>query len=100
MEAEVGSHVLEQTLKKEILEEVGVVVADDMEFIFNDGFVRVDGTHVISCTFLCKWVSGEARALEDTEKVEWFTIEQLKNFPDAPDFLKRLVNALAKHLNV
>jgi len=98
VEGEVGPRVLEQTLKKEILEEVGVEVAEGMQFVYNDAFTRVDGTHVVAITFLCDYLSGEARALEDTEKVQWFTLEELKNFPNAKDFLKRIIAALVKYL--
>jgi 8-oxo-dGTP diphosphatase len=98
VENEVGVQVLEQTLKKEILEEIGIMVSDKMQFLYNDAFVRVDGAHVVSLTFLCDYESGEAQALEDTEKVQWFTLEELKNFVNPPGYLKRAIEKLIEEL--
>jgi 8-oxo-dGTP diphosphatase len=97
-EAGVEEFILQRTLKREILEEVGLVVGDRIELVYNDSFTRVDGSHVVALTFLCDWVSGEAMPLEDTEKVKWFTLEELKNFPDAENFLKRMIEALVEYI--
>ena len=93
-----AERILEQTLKKEILEETGVIVSDAMQFVYNDAFTRVDGSTVVAITFLCQWQSGEARALEDTEQIQWFTLEALENFSDAKPFLKRQITELVKFL--
>jgi 8-oxo-dGTP diphosphatase len=95
---EVEEYILQNTLRREIEEEVGVVVSNDMEFVYNDSFVRVDGSHVVAVTFLCNYESGEARALEDTEAVEWFSLEELQNFEHALPYLKRQIVALSAHL--
>jgi 8-oxo-dGTP diphosphatase len=96
-EAEIEEWPLQKTLKKEIKEEVGVVVSDTMELVYNDAFTRVDGAHVVAITFLCDYVSGEAQPLEDTEKVKWFTLDELENYEEAKGFLKRQIQALVKH---
>ena len=92
--------VLEKTLQKEITEEVGVSIQGKMQFVYNDSFTRVDGSHVVAITFLCDWESGEAQALEDTEQVKWFSLDELKNFTDAKPFLLRQIKELLAYLQV
>jgi 8-oxo-dGTP diphosphatase len=90
--------ILQKTLKKEILEEVGVEIEDYAELIFNNSFVRVDGAHVVSMTFLCRYKSGEAMPLDETAEVRWMTLEELKNFADVESFLKIEIDRLSQRL--
>jgi ADP-ribose pyrophosphatase YjhB (NUDIX family) len=93
------SYILQKTLVKEIKEEVGIDVTDDIELVYNNSFVRVDGAHVVMLTFLCHYKSGEAKPIEDTSKIKWFSIEELKNFKEAEDFLKIEIKELLNYLN-
>jgi 8-oxo-dGTP diphosphatase len=90
--------ILENTLKEEVREEVGIEIDDRMELIYNNSFRRVDGAHVVGLTFLCKLQSGDARALEDTVAVQWLTVEELKKFKDTQDFLKNEIKELVRYL--
>lgn len=92
------TYVVEKTLKKEIKEEVGLDITDDIELIYNNTFQRVDGAHVVNLTFLCHALSDAAQSLEDTTQVQWMTPEELKNFPDAEDFLRIEIDALSAFL--
>lgn len=99
IEQEVADSILEKTLKKEIKEEVNVEVKDEMELLYNNGFIKTsDGSHVINLTFLCHWKAGEAKPLEDTTKIKWFTLEELLNFKNPPDFLVKEIEHLVAHL--
>ncbi len=93
-----GLGVVEQTLKKEILEEVGVSIKDNVKYISSDAFTRVDGKHVVSLCFLCEWKEGEAKALQETETVKWFSLQELRDFKEAKPFLKNLISALETFL--
>ncbi|SRR3990172_9833014 len=92
VDLEEGRGILESTLKREVMEEVGIEIEDEVILIENDGFTRVSGHHVVGLTFLCKWKSGKAKPLEDQEEVRWFTKEELKNFSELPDYFKPRVN--------
>lgn len=95
---EVGRGVIEQSLKKEVMEEVGLEIEDHVEFIYDDAFIRVSGHHVIMMTFLCFYKSGEAKPLEDQEEVRWLTISELKSIKDElPDYTWKRVEALMEH---
>lgn len=96
VEDEKTAHVVENTLKKEIKEEVGLDITDDIELIYNNTFQRVDGAHVVNLTFLCHALSDAAQSLEDTAQVQWLTPEELKNFPNAEDFLRIEIEELLK----
>lgn len=91
-------NILQKTLKKEIKEEVGVEVTDNIELIYNNSFIRADGAHVVMLTFLCHYRSGEAKPLEDTTEIKWFTIEELRRLTGIENFFKIEINELEKHL--
>lgn len=93
-----SKYILEGTLKKEVEEEVGIQIKDEMELIVNGGFVRVSGHHVVILTFLCKWKSGRAKPLEDQEEVRWVTLTELKKMTDLPDYTRDRVGFLEDYL--
>ncbi|HOI59895.1 MAG TPA: NUDIX domain-containing protein [Candidatus Pacearchaeota archaeon] len=76
-------NILEKTLKREVREEVGIIIDDNVKLILNNTFIRTGGQHVIALTFLCYWVSGIAEPCEDTEDVAWIAEEDLESY----DFL-------------
>jgi len=90
--------ILQKTLKKEIEEEVGVEIDDDIDLVYNNSFERVDGAHVISLTFLCHYKVGEAKPLEDTAQIKWLSVEELKNFSEVEDFFRIEIKELLKYL--
>jgi ADP-ribose pyrophosphatase YjhB (NUDIX family) len=100
LDLEVGKGIIESALKREIMEEVGIEIDDHVKFIYNDGFVRVSGHHVIMMTFLCFYKSGEARPLEDQEEVKWLTLNELKKMKnEIPDYTWLRIEALIKYLS-
>jgi 8-oxo-dGTP pyrophosphatase MutT (NUDIX family) len=52
-------NVLEETLRREIREETGVEVADEMVYVESHSFVA-EGDPVVDVVFLCRYQSGEA----------------------------------------
>ncbi|MEI6462311.1 MAG: NUDIX domain-containing protein [bacterium] len=93
-----GPEVIENTLKRELVEEVGVEIKDQISYIYSSSFVRSSGHSVINLCFLCDWKNGEAKPLEDHEEVRWFTLEELVNFSELPKYLKGNVENLSKFL--
>lgn len=87
-------NILQETLKREVLEEVGVEITDEIDLVYNNTFNRSDGASVVGLTFLCHWKSGEAEPLEDTSEVKWFTLEELLEMEDVEEFLRREIQAL------
>ena len=91
------SDIMEETLKAEIREEVGLEV-EPRALIYTNAFTRVDDATVVNATFLCRYTSGEARPLEDTEAVRWYTLQELMALPDVVDFLRREIEALQNYV--
>ncbi len=68
--------IIEKTLKREIEEETGVVVSDDMDYL--GSMSCTFGEHqVLTIFFLTKRVSGEPEPLEETQNAGWFTWEEI-----------------------
>lgn len=78
-------NVIEETLKKEVMEETGVEIEDHAELLTNNTFIRSTGQHVVALIFLCHWKSGEAKSLEDTIDIRWISEEELKDMQFAPN---------------
>jgi ADP-ribose pyrophosphatase YjhB (NUDIX family) len=97
VEADLGNEIIENNLKKEISEEVGLEINDRVVYLGSEGFIRVSGHHVVGLTFLCRWRSGVAKPLEDQEEIKWLTINELKKLK-LPDYLKSRIKLLEDYL--
>lgn len=78
-------HIIEKTLAKEVEEEVGIKILENVELLTNNTFIRSDGTHVVALMFLCHYESGEAKPLEDTLDVRWIAENELLNYEFPPN---------------
>ena len=74
--------VLEDTLRREVLEETGVSVGE-MVYLHSSRFTMDRGTPVVDVAFLCQYQSGEAYAADPDEVagVEWLTAEEIEAHP-------------------
>jgi 8-oxo-dGTP diphosphatase len=90
-------NIIEETLKKEIMEETGVEIKDDAQLLTNNTFIRSTGQHVVALVFLCHWKSGESKSLEDTIDTKWITEDELKTLEKEVDEIsKESRNRIAK----
>lgn len=76
--------IIENTLKREVDEETGVKIGNEVHLITNNTFIRSTGDHVVALVFACKYKSGKARPLEDTIDCKWIEISELEKFDFAP----------------
>jgi 8-oxo-dGTP pyrophosphatase MutT (NUDIX family) len=74
---------LESTLRREIREEVGVEIGDQVTYVDSRRFDTDDGMQALNVTFLCRYRSGTPSADPgEVESVRWMTPEQiLRNAP-------------------
>jgi len=87
--------VLLKNIKKEILEEVGVEIFDDIVLVHDNTFTRSNGDDVLALVFVCKCKSGEAKPLEDTVDVKWIGKEEIGNYefpPNVKDYILKGFN--------
>lgn len=80
LEVESWYNVLEENLKKEILEEAWIQVTE-IKFLWNY-YMNQEHRKCLYITFICKRLSWEAKALDDTEDVKRLTLDELKNFKE------------------
>jgi 8-oxo-dGTP pyrophosphatase MutT (NUDIX family) len=73
-------NVLERALRREILEEVGIEI-EHIAYITSLARVHEDGAPSLVISCVADYVSGEVKLQEDeTDKAEWVTLEQAKEY--------------------
>lgn len=81
VEMELGRDIIENTLKREVMEEVGVEI-ENFRLLSNHSFIRSSGHHVVVLSFLVDYKSGEAKPLDDHADVKWVTLDEMENLLD------------------
>ncbi|MCJ8014320.1 NUDIX domain-containing protein [Paenibacillus sp. KQZ6P-2] len=78
--------ILERTVRREILEEVGVETDENMHYVYCSSFVTEKGCPVINVVFICPYAQGQPylKSPEEVAAVYWMTTEELVNHPKAP----------------
>ena len=91
--------ILERTLQREILEEVGIEVTVG-GYVNSSSFVTASGVNVIDIVFLCQHKSGEpyAKSIEEVDDVIWLTTSEVLSRIDLPYYLKENVKLSDKLL--
>lgn len=82
VELELETDIVENTLRREVKEEVGVEV-DNFVFFKSKAFIRSSGHHVVSLSFTADYVSGEPEPLEDQDEVKWVPVSEMGNYFDS-----------------
>jgi 8-oxo-dGTP pyrophosphatase MutT (NUDIX family) len=87
--AEGGDDILEETLRREIAEEVGLEVEDEMVYLRSSAFLA-EGDPVVDVVFFCRWKSGTALAadLAEVAAVHWLTAEEAVAHPETPPWTR------------
>jgi 8-oxo-dGTP diphosphatase len=95
-----STDILERTLKREILEEVGVEVTN-LRYVNSSSFVTDKGVHVVDIVFLCEYQSGVAYAKspEEVADVVWLQTSQILEDPTLPPYLKENIKQAELLLN-
>lgn len=88
-----SSDILERTVKREILEEVGVNIKDRLTYVHSTSFVTDSGENVVDIVFLCEYDSGEAfpKSPDEVEEVLWLTTKEVLNHPNSPIYFKKSI---------
>lgn len=88
--------ILQKTVKREVLEETGVEIDDEMEMVVNNSFIRTGGQAVIAVVFRCRYRSGEAQALEDTIACKWVSVDEVREMEFPPNVKGYILDGLIK----
>ncbi len=84
-----GDDVVEETLRREILEETGVTVGETA-YIRSNRFTLDTGEPVVDIAFLCQFQSGEAHIADPDEVAEvlWLTAQEIDSHPKSPPWTR------------
>jgi 8-oxo-dGTP diphosphatase/A/G-specific adenine glycosylase len=90
-----GNETVQECIKREILEEIGIDIAVDSHLI------TIDHTYshfrVNLQVYNCRYLSGEARAIE-CEEIRWVTIHELDHYT-FPAANQEIIRALKDMVN-
>jgi NAD+ diphosphatase len=83
---------LEQCVRREVAEEVGVEVGEPRYFASQPW----PFPHSLMIAFVCDWLSGEIRPQEaEIEAANWFNVFQLPKLPSKISVARHLIDAVA-----
>ena len=71
---------LQKTAKREVFEETGVEIEDEMRLLINNTFRHdEDDLLVLAVVFMCRYKAGDAKPMEDTIDVRWITEDEIES---------------------
>lgn len=87
------ANVLEETLKREIMEEVGIQVSNEMHYLESKSFISDKGQVVIDIVYLCKYETGEAKckSIHEVSEIYWMSSSDILENKSAPIWLKESI---------
>ncbi|EDL66263.1 NUDIX hydrolase [Bacillus sp. SG-1] len=93
--------ILERTLKRELLEEVGITIKPEMSHVNNTSFLLGDGSQVLNIVLLCEIDEGEPfpKAKDEVDDIYWMTTKEVLTHPRSPEWLKQSILRAETHLN-
>lgn len=93
-----SNNILEETLIREIREEVGVEIYNDIEYVESKSFIADDNEPVIDIVFLCRYKKGVPRIkdLNEVSRILWMTAEEILNHPKTPAWIKQSIERTEK----
>lgn len=91
---------LENSLKREVLEEVGLET-DNFNYLINLTFIRPDNIPVITFSFYCDWKSGDVKLNDENIDHKWIIADEAKNCDLIPGIDDEIieVDKILKHNN-
>ena len=87
------SDVLERTARREVLEETGVGISGNLQYIRSETFVITGGQPAVDVLFLGDYESGEPTIADAAEvaDIRWMTAEEILIHPRTPPWLRESV---------
>ena len=88
--------ILETTVRREVLEETGITVSSELEYVRSVSFSMNDGTPVVDVLFTGEYVGGDPKITDPGEVAEilWMTTEEILANDEARPWLKDAIKLL------
>lgn len=97
---EINNHdILRSAAKREVFEEVGLTLQKPLSYITTCYFATNTGIPIIHSIFYCKLTGSLPTVVPCPQEVPawfWMTQEEINRAENAPDYLKRHIEAITK----
>ncbi len=90
------SDILETTVCREVLEETGITVSSELEYVRSVSFSMNDGTPVVDVLFMGEYCQGEPQITDPDEVAEilWMTADEILATDEIRPWLKDAIKLL------
>lgn len=91
--------ILRNAVKREIFEEVGLILEDSIEYVTSSYFTDSLGIEVIDSIFYCKLDKTVMNIIASEREVAayyWMSIDEINQAENSPEWLKRYVALIKK----
>ena len=88
-----ADNVLEETIRREVAEETGVEVYDDLEYVESSAFITDGGEPAVDVVFLCRYKSGTPTVADPGEvaAIRWMTVQEVLEHPQMPAWTRQSI---------
>ena len=88
--------VLETAVRREVLEETGITVSPELEYVRSVSFSMNDGTPVVDVLFMGEYREGKPRITDPDEvaDIRWMTSDEVLAEDETRPWLKDAINLL------
>lgn len=88
-----ADNILEETVRREVREEVGIEIHDDLEYVESKSFIADGGEGVVDVVFLCRHRSGEPVSADSGEvgAIRWMTAAEVLEHSDTPGWTRQSI---------
>lgn len=90
---DLSENVLEAALRRELFEEIGVTVSEDIRYVESKHFVTDSGERVMDIVFMAEYTSVEPTAIsaDEVESVQWMTLEEIRQYSKTPVWIRESI---------
>lgn len=83
--------ILRASVKREVFEEVGLILEDDIDYVFSSYFVGKNNTPILNSTFYCKLIKTIPSVIASHREVAnylWLSPEEILSKANSSEWLK------------
>lgn len=91
--------VLEETIKREVYEEIGIELGSDLEYVHSTTF-KAGEVQVLDVVFLSRSFKGRPyiKSEDEIAEITWMTYDEVQDFTEIPPWTKKSVGMTEKLL--
>ena len=87
-----GTTLLEN-LKREVMEETGLEIKDDIRIISAQDILRVEGRHIVRLTYVGE-ADGDVILSEEHLEYKWLTLEEIESLEPMDIYFKEIISLI------